>query len=146
MPTAARLIAALSLAVLAFVLSGMMIALMPDDTRFGNFTFINIGLALVVGWKFIGATAGRGTVSAITDGLTGAILLVLLGLTVQGAAEMFQMANQHLYDDPFEALAAIFVIALEYFFIIFVPNILIALAIGGTSVGLMTELASRRWP
>lgn len=146
MPTAARLIAALSLAVLAFVISGMIVPLMPDDTDFKYFSIINMALALVVGWRFVGVTAGRGIVSAITDGLTGTMLLVILALILQGSAEMFDKAHQFLYDDPFEALAAIFVIALDYFFIICVPNILAALAIGGIIVGLATEFASRRWP
>ncbi len=144
-PTAARLVGALSLAVLAFIVSGLIKQVMPEGINFGYFTYVNMGLGAVVGWKLIGDRVGRGTVSAINNGLTGAAVLVLLGLFVQGAVEMFRLAHRHVYHDPFEALAAIFTIALDYFFTMAVPNILITLAIGGTIVGLMAEVASKRW-
>ncbi|MFP3382809.1 TrgA family protein [Tritonibacter sp. SIMBA_163] len=145
MPTAARLVAAFALAALAFVLSGQIMPLMPDDTDFGYFTHVNMGLALVVGWRVIGPRAGRGLVPGINNGLTGTAVLVLLALVLQGAVEMFRLANRHIYDGPFEALAAIFTIALEYFFIMAVPSVLVTFVLGGVVVGFATETANKRW-
>ncbi|NIZ13884.1 TrgA family protein [Phaeobacter sp. HF9A] len=145
MPTAARLIAALSLAILAFVVSGQIMPLMPQGTDFGYFTYVNMGLGIIVGWRLMGPRAGRGRVSGINNGLTGMAVLLLSGLFVQGAVEMFRLAYRHIYDNPFDALAAIFTIALEYFFVIAVPNVLLTLVIGGVICGLVTDVAKARW-
>ncbi|HIF77757.1 MAG TPA: TrgA family protein, partial [Sulfitobacter sp.] len=51
MPTGARLMAAISLAVLAFILSGMVVPLMPESTDFGYFLPLNMMLGLLVGWR-----------------------------------------------------------------------------------------------
>ena len=72
-------------------------------------------------------------------------VLVIWALIIQGAVEMFRLAKRNIYDGPFEALAAIFTIALEYFFVMAVPTVLVTLVVGGTLVGLVTEFASKRW-
>jgi cation transport ATPase len=145
MPTAARLVAALALAALAFVVSGQIMPLMPENTDFGYFTHVNMALAAVVGWKIIGPRAGRGFVPGVNNGLTGMAVLVLLALFLQGAVEMFRLAHRHVYDDPFEALAAIFTIGLEYFFIMAVPTVLVTLVIGGALVGVIVDVSAKRW-
>ena len=70
MPTAAHLVASVALALLAFVVSGQIMPLMPESTDFGYFTHVNVGLALVAGWKVMGRRAGRGFVPGINNGLT----------------------------------------------------------------------------
>ncbi|OIQ30191.1 MAG: tellurium resistance protein [Alphaproteobacteria bacterium MedPE-SWcel] len=144
-PTAGRLVAALSLAALAFYVSGLIMPLMPEGTDFGYFTHLNMGLGVLVGWNLMGSRVGRGFVPGINNGLTGVAVLVLWALLLQGAVEMFRLAYRHVYNGPFDALAAIFTIALEYFFIIAVPNVLATLAIGGALVGWLTETAAKRW-
>ena len=145
MPTGARLTAALSLALLAFVVSFLVMPLMPEGTDFGYFVHVNVALGLLSGWIFMGKRAGRGLVPAINNGITGMAVMVLWALFVQGAWEMFRLAMRNRYDGPFEAVSAIFVIALDYFFVIAVPTVLVALVVGGVLSGLATENASRRW-
>lgn len=144
-PTAARLVAALLMVALAYVVSEMIKPLMPEGMDFGKFTYVNMGLGALVGWKLIGDRVGRGTVPGINNGVTGAAVLMILGLILHGSVEMFRMAHRHVYRDPFEALADIFVIALKYFFIMAVPNVLATLAIGGAIVGLLVEFTAKRW-
>ena len=60
MPTAARLMAALCLAVVGLVVSEMVKPLMPESTDFGYFVQVNIVLGLGVGWFVMGRRAGRG--------------------------------------------------------------------------------------
>ena len=56
MPDAARLAAALSLALLAFIVSGMYMPLMPEGTDFGYFTWINMRWGCwSAGWSWVGA-------------------------------------------------------------------------------------------
>lgn len=146
MPTGARLTAAISLAILAFVLSGQVMPLMPEGTDFGYFTPINMVLGVLTGWVYMGKRVGGGVVPAINNGLTGVAVMVLWALFIQGAWEMFRLAMRHRYGGPFEALKAIFDLSLEYFFVIAVPSVLIPMAVGGCLVGLLAESAHRRWP
>ena len=146
MPTGARLTAAISLAILAFVLSDQVMPLMPEGTDFGYFTPINMVLGVLTGWIYMGKRVGGGVVPAINNGLTGVAVMVLWALFIQGAWEMFRLAMRHRYGGPFEALKAIFDLSLEYFFVIAVPSVLIPMAVGGCLVGLLAESAHRRWP
>lgn len=145
MPTAARLVAALSLAILGFVVSGQIKGLMPEGTGFGYFTYVNIGLGIITGWRLVGARIGRGVVGALNNGITGMAVMVMAGLVLQGAVKMFDLAHRRIYDDPFEAVGDVFANALEYFFIMAVPHVLITLVVGGALAGLLTENAARRW-
>ncbi|MEM9552142.1 MAG: TrgA family protein [Pseudomonadota bacterium] len=145
MPNASRLIAAVSLAVLAFIASGMVMPLMPDGIDFGYFTYINMALGLACGWIIMGSRAGRGVTAAINNGITGTAALVFWALFVQGCYEMFRKAMQNWYDGPFEAIIAVFQIMFDYALIVFVPSVILTLVIGGVISGLATEQASRRW-
>lgn len=145
MPTGARLTAAICLGLLGFIVSFQVMPLMPEGTDFGYFVHVNVALGLLSGWIFMGRRVGRGVVAGVNNGLTGMAVMVLWALFVQGAWEMFRLAMRHRYDGPFEALSAIFVIALEYFFVIAVPGVMLTLVVGGMLVGLVTENAARRW-
>lgn len=145
MPDAARLVAALSLALLAFIVSGQIIPLMPEGMDFGYFTWINMGIGIVCGWVIMGKRAGRGITAAINNGITGMVALVFWGLFVQGTYEMIRLSMRHRYDGPFEAVAAIFEIGIKYGAIIMVPHVILTLLIGGILAGFATEYAWRTW-
>ncbi len=145
MPTGARLMAATSLAVLAFVLSGMVVPLMPESTDFGYFLPLNVLLGLVVGWRMMGKRAGRGMVAAINNGLAGVFVLMLWAIFLQAANEMVRLALRNRYDDPFEAIVAVFQIGAEFGVIIATLPIGVALVVGAVIAGLLTEFAYNRW-
>jgi len=145
MPTAPRLVAAICLAVIAFLVSGMIISNGEEGKDYGWFTYVNLLIAGACGWKVMGKRAGRGWTAAVNNGLTGVAALVFWALFVQGWYEMFRLAMRHRYDGPFEALLAIFQIGVEYGKLLVVPEILWTLAIGALIAGLATEEASRRW-
>lgn len=145
MPTAARLVAAICLAVVAVIISRMVMPLMPESTDFGYFIPVNIVLGLGVGWFVMGKRAGRGTTAAINNGLTGMFVLMLWGVAVQAINEMIRLAMRNRYDGPFEAIVAVFQIGAEYAWLIATAPIGIALLISAVTSGLLTEFASRRW-
>ena len=145
MPDAARLVAAISLAIIAFIVSGQIMPLMPEGMDFGYFTWVNVAIGVVVGWIVMGKRAGRGITPAINNGLTGVVALVFWGLFVQGCYEMFDLAMHNRYDGPFEAVGAIFKIGLEYGIVMLEANIIITLLVGGVLAGLATEFAWRNW-
>lgn len=145
MPTTSRLVAAVCLAFLAFVMSRQIMPLMPEGMNFGYFIYVNMAIGVLVGWKVMGSRAGRGTTSAINNGLTGVAALVFWGLFVQACYEMFDQAMHNRFDGPFEALLAILDIGAEYGLVLLTPTLILTAAIGGALAGLATEQAWRRW-
>ncbi|MEP2029078.1 MAG: TrgA family protein [Paracoccaceae bacterium] len=146
MPSAARLVAALGLTLVAFIASGMIIPLLPEDTDVGYFPFVNMALGWLCGWFVMGKRAGRGVTAAINNGFTGVVSLVFWGLFVQGCNEMIRLAMRNRYSDAFESIIAIFDIMIEYGKILMDPQLIVTFIIGGVITGLITENAWRRWP
>lgn len=145
MPTAASLVAAFCLAVLAWILSDMVRPLMPEGTPFGRFNYVNALVGIVVGWIVIGPRAGRGLVPAINNGVTGTAVLIIWCLGIHACYEMFRLAMRNRYDGPMEAVTAIFLIASEFGVMIATPLILISAFVGAVAVGLITDAAKKRW-
>ncbi|MGB7244262.1 MAG: TrgA family protein [Sulfitobacter sp.] len=145
MPTAARLTAAICLAVVAFILSGQIMPLMPESTDFGYFTYVNIVLGLACGWIVMGKRAGRGVTAAINNGLSGVACLIFWGLFIQAANEMVRLAMRNRYDGAFDALASMFQIALDWGLILLTVPIGITVLFGSVLSGLFTEMAKRKW-
>ena len=146
MPTAARLVAALSLAILAFVVSGQVMPLLPEGKGVGPwFTPVNMAVAFLSGWIILGSRAGRGTVPGINNGLTGVVAMMFWELFVHSTDEMVRQAMRNRFDGPFEAIIAILYIGIDYGIMIATANIIITLVVGGVVAGLATEYAHRRW-
>ena len=145
MPTAAKLMSAIALALVAFVASEQFKPLMPEGTDFGNFSFFNAGIAAIIGWKLIGAKAGRGILSGINGGLTGMIAMVLVVLFIHAFWIMFENSRSLRYDSVSEAIQSIFSMMTEYGVLLLRPNILMTLLGGAVFSGLLAEATSRRW-
>lgn len=145
MPNAAKLVAAVGMAILAFIVTGMVKGLFDEVTNFGWFTQVNMVLGCLVGWKFLGSRSGRGMVSAINMGLTAPIVLVFWAIFVQSCNEMVRLAMKNRFDGPFEALVAIFEIGSEWALMIVNVPIWATLFVGGVMTGIAAEHASRNW-
>jgi len=145
MPTAAKLVAALSIGALACLASILFMPLMPDSTDFGYFIPINLALGLAIGWRIMGAKAGRGITAAINNGLGGAFVLVLAALFLHGCGEMVDRAMDNWYDTPFAAFGAVIGFMAEFGLVALDLRVIAALLIGGALAGLATEAAGRRW-
>ena len=59
-PTAAKLIAALCLAVAVYFASEHVKSVFPPDMAFGIFSILNAAIAFGCGWVVVGRRAGRG--------------------------------------------------------------------------------------
>lgn len=145
MPTAAKLFAAVCLAILAFATSETIKTLMPASTDFGSFTFVNLGLGLLVGWFIMGPRAGRGFSAAISNGVTGTIALVFWALFVQAANEMVGLSMERRYDSVIEALTAVFEIGIDFGAILLDVRVILMLLCGGIITGIIAEIAASRW-
>ncbi len=145
MPTAARLVGAICLGVLAWILSELIRPLMPEGTDFGAFNYVNGFLGLIAGWMVMGPRAGRGFVPAINNGITGTAVLILWGLGAHSAYEMFRLAMRNRYDGAMEALTAIFLIGAEFGLMIATLPVIGTAIVGAVIAGLLTDAAARRW-
>ena len=145
MPTIPKLVAAIVLSVLAYVVSKMVMDVMPEATDFGIFLPLNMAIGFLTGWFYTGPLSTTRLADAISFGLTGAAILTFVALFAQSANEMTRLAMRHRYDGPIEAIAAGFQIGVDFGAQVFTLDVILTLAVGGVLAGLLTYLASLRW-
>ncbi|MFY9240349.1 MAG: TrgA family protein [Roseovarius sp.] len=145
MPTAGRLVGAVSLGALGWFGSDMVRPLMPDYTSFGWFNYVNLGLGILCGWFVMGSRAGRGWGEAISNGLTGLFALVFWGFFAQSFNLMLKQSLDKRFDGPVEAIFGMFKNAAEYASYLVDPMLIATLTVGSMACGLITEIAARRW-
>ncbi|UWR23896.1 TrgA family protein [Sulfitobacter sp. S190] len=145
MPTAAKLVAAVLLAVLAYILSELVRPLMPEGTAFGNFNYVNMAIGALTGWFIMGRRSGRGLVHGINNGLTGTAVMMLWALGWHAAYEMFRQAMRNRFDGPMEALTEIFLIASDNAVTIATVSVLGTAVIGAVIAGVLTDFAAKTW-
>ena len=145
MPTAARLFAAIAMAILAMIVSEQFKPLMPEGTDFGYFTYVNAALGAIVGWRVIGKRAGQGIVQAINNGITGVLAFFLLTLFVHSVWRMLEHSTKLRYHGTVEALQSVFTQMLEFGLLSMTPTIITSLVIGAIGSGLLAEACWRRW-
>ena len=145
MPTMGKLFAAAGLAAVGWIASEIIRPLMPPQTNFGAFNWVNLGLGVLCGWIVVGTRLGHGYRQGGGAGLTGAAALVFWGLFAQSFNTMLGNALRRKYDGPMEAITAIFEIALDYGQYLLDQNLIGLLIVGGLVVGLMAEWAELKW-
>lgn len=146
MPTAAKLIAAIVFAAMAYLGAEAFKPEMPEWTVFGVFSFICAGIGAFCGWQISGRNAGRGWRVAMGVGLTSAISTVLVVLLVFSVREMLIRSMNRRFDGPLEATVGTFGIALDYgALLLMAPAVVGIILVGGLIGGLLTEFAARRW-
>jgi hypothetical protein len=145
MPNAAKLFAAISLAVVGWIASDLVKPLVPFSVDFGWFNVVNATIGALIGWLFLGPRAGEGMTSAINNGVTSVVALTIVGLLVQSTNEMVRLSFARRYDTPIEAIAAIFEIALGYGAIMMELQVILSLVFGGVVAALVAEMVGRRW-
>ncbi|MCC6306562.1 MAG: TrgA family protein [Rhodobacteraceae bacterium] len=145
MPTAAKLVAALVFAAVAFLGASVYVPLLPEGTQARWFAAASAAIGALVGWLVMGPLAGRGLVAAMGYGLrTAATIVFWTGLLFSGREMILRSLNMR-YDGPMEAVVGVFDIALDYGRLLADPQILAVLGLGGMVGGIAAELASRRW-
>lgn len=145
MPTAAKLLAALSLGLLAMIVSEQFKPQMPPQFAFGNFTFVNAAFALVIGWKLIGARVGQGRIMAINSGVTAVLALLVVLLFYHSSRLMLLQSMNATYDGLVDALQDVVRKMLEYGLLLGTTEIITTLVIGAVISGLLSDFAARRW-
>ncbi|MDT0683322.1 TrgA family protein [Roseicyclus sp. F158] len=114
MPTAAKLVAAIGFALMAYIASEAFKPLLPEGTRVHLLSPVNAGIGALSGWLVMGRLAGRGYREAVSSGLRTAAVAAFYILTGWAACEMIRKSMRLLYDGPMEALVAMMGMIGEY--------------------------------
>ncbi|MBL4812535.1 MAG: TrgA family protein [Rhodobacteraceae bacterium] len=144
MPTAAKSVAALLFAALAWLVSEQMIPFLPEGMGVSRFSLVNAAIGFVLGWSISGHRVGLGYIDSIGIGLTTAGSLFITAVFLHSFIQMIEKSMNKLYDGPAEALVSVFEIALKNAAMVSHLTPLLILIIGGAVAGLITEFTSYR--
>ncbi|SRR6056297_319855 len=145
MPTAARGVSALLMAGLAWIASDMIRPLMPEGTDFGIFNYVNVALALVLGWRVTGRRLGIGWGTGVSAGLSGVAALVFWAVFAQSLYKMLEMALDRRLKGVMDALKTMFEIGADFALILLHGPLIGVLVAGGVMIGVIGEWIARRW-
>lgn len=145
MPTAARLVGAITFPFLAFVLSTMIIPLLPEGTRIGSFWILNCLVAMVFGWRMMGVRATKTFVESLTGGITTAVTIYCVALFLHSGYKMILLSMRKIYAGPVEAVKAVFGIGFDWTMNFATVGTISTLIIGGMICGWMSWNAHRKW-
>lgn len=145
MPTAAKLVAAIAFAALAWFLSDLVKPLLPEGTQVGLLSPINAFFGLIMGWRIMGKNAGKGLFPSSGYGLTTLVATVFWCLLIWGGYEMIVRATRLRYDGPVEALQDMITLMLEYGQLAATNTILGTAVLGCLFCAWLAELSARRW-
>lgn len=147
MPTGGKLIGALVFAALAYFLTDLVKALLPEGTQVGKFSPINALIGFVMGWTILGRGAGKTYRQAFGYGFTTLAATVFWCLLFWASMEMLDRSMRLFYDGPVEAIQEMAAIFLEYGreYVFKDREIMLTAVIGTIFVSWFTEFFARRW-
>lgn len=147
MPTAAKAVAALAFALVAYFAAQGVKApgVMPEGTQFGWFSEITAGIGFLCGWIVMGGLVGKGYGEAAASGLRVSVTIVFWALLGFAIYDMVQQSMKMRYHGPMEAVLDVFNIMLVNGKRLGTLEILGTLAVGGVLGGVVAEWAGRRW-
>lgn len=145
MPTAARLAAALFLALTAFATAFAAVPLIPEHLGRGRIYEVSIVLALIVGWFPMGRNAGGGLFAGIANGITGGVILVFCAVFGFGFMRMWTLAFRKKYDTLMDAVAGFTTESLTYASYFQDLTVLSTVIIGSVLTGIIADVAARRF-
>ena len=145
MLTAGRLVAAIYFAGFAFMLTSVVIPMLPGQTGLGHFTNINCLVGLAAGWFVMGPRA-KGTLRNATGaGFTAAIAGFVAALFIHAGVEMVKLALRKRYDGGVEAIIGVIQEAWKFLIIVASMEVFLMILIGGAIGGLIARSAAMRW-
>jgi len=137
--------AAVSFAVVGWVLANYYALNMPDAAAAGP---IREGAALVgviIGWSVMGNSVGKGYVEAAGSGIKTAVILAVVALFLLAMAEMLENSVRMRYEDAMEAILAVVDTMAKRSQALLSLGVFGTILLGGIIGGILTENTGRRW-
>jgi hypothetical protein len=145
MPTGAKLMAAVSFAVVGWVLANYYAVNMPDATAAGPIREAAAVIGVLVGWSVMGNAVGKGYVEAAGAGIKTAVVLAVVALFLLAMAEMLDNSVKMRYEDAMDAFLDVFQTMAKRSHALLSLGVFGTILFGGIVAGLLTENAGRRW-
>lgn len=145
MPTGAKLMAAISFAIVGWILANYYALNMPDASAAGPIREGAAAVGAIVGWLVMGPAAGKGYVEAAGSGIKTAIILAVVALFLLSMREMLENSVRMRYEDALEAVLDVFQTMANRSRALLSLGVFGTILLGGIIGGLLTENAGRRW-
>jgi hypothetical protein len=145
MPTGAKLMAALSFAVVGWVLANYFAMNVPDASSLGPIREMAALVGAIVGWKIMGPSVGKGYVEAAGAGIKTAVVLAVAALFLLALKEMLDNSVKMRYDGALDAILDVFQTMVKRSQGLLSLGVFGTVLLGGIIGGLLTENAGRRW-
>lgn len=145
MPTAAKLFAALGLAIVLYLATAAYIPGLPEGMQVGRIREIAALVGFFSGWWLVGSKPGRSLSEAASTGVKGSVIACFWVLVFASGYQMIKRSLNMMFDGVFDAVLGVFEQMIELGAYLFVPNVMGLLLGGGMAVGAVTLWASRRW-
>jgi hypothetical protein len=148
MPTGARLVASLSLAVGCALMYFVLLVQYPDqhfDLHKRELIGLLAAVGFFVGWRYLGVQAAKEDVSPYALGIRATLTCTFWIIILLSIRYIVDNMIDHGYATPMQAIKDLFAIGLEYVLLLFnIPLILFACAAGMVS-GALTDSAAKSW-
>lgn len=145
MPTTSRLVAALFMAGLAWIVARNGLAYVPEGKPVGLFAPISAAIGAIIGWFWTGRQIEKGAGSGVNIGFVGAVIVLFWVVVVFSGYEMLQRALRLRYHGPMEGLEDMIRIALDYLRDQARLDVMGLLGLGGVVVGVIVQWVARRF-
>lgn len=144
MPTAAKLVSAILLGALGYVVMRYFVhPQLPQGYDVGVSAEVIGAFGIFFGWTLIGAVAGGGLRQSVVAGLTGMLVLTFVGLGAMSFTLMLEFALQERYVGVAEAASGWLRVAGQKGIYLLTPPIPLFLLAGGIVIGALSELTSK---
>lgn len=145
MPTAAKLVAAVIFAAVAWLAARAFVPSLPEGTQIGYMPEMCAALGLVIGWLVMGGLVGKGYVEAVGFGIRTSVTILFWATLGFAIYEMILRSTKMMYDGPMQALLGVFDLMIYYGKMMGSPEFIGVLLVGGVLGGVASEWAGRRW-
>lgn len=145
MPTAAKLIAIIVLAITGILTAGEIKPLLPEGQPTKWLYQVCIIVPIVCGWRVVGRLIGKGYKLSINVGIYATVVASFFSVLTFAIAETLKRSTRKAYDGPMEAIVSMFGVVLEYGVLLFNPGPGLYLVVCALIVGPMAEYGHRKW-
>lgn len=147
MPTAAKLVGGLALALTGAIAAWIFVELNSDSYRIGwRFIGGNGVVGFFAGWYALGRDPGRGIFSAVFHGVRSLVFLLLGSAMLFSAIFILGNLERNNFRDPVDLPLLWIDTTFRYAWAALQQEVVIALLVGGAISGIVTWMADRRWP
>ncbi|PIB25630.1 hypothetical protein BFP76_00380 [Amylibacter kogurei] len=146
MPTGAKLVAAITLMIVAYIASAVF--MQSRVTELNLMSSLLTGSAVigfVTGWIVLGNEPGYGGIDSIAAGWRAIIVGVVVACFVYGLVVVTGTMADGGFSEPLNAVIAWIRISLTMMLRSFDPFVWVILFLGGAIAGRLTGIANKRW-